>query len=65
MTVQLGGIAPDGKIPFPLMTKGGEIYQMQSIEAWSQGRYGTMGSMSDMTSVLHQSVAINSKGGYC
>jgi hypothetical protein len=33
-TVQSGGAAPDGKIPFPLMTKG-EIYQMQRIEALS------------------------------
>jgi hypothetical protein len=47
-TVQSGGAAPDGKIPFPLMTKGerfiirawfqGEqIYQMQRTEAWFQG----------------------------
>jgi hypothetical protein len=26
--VYSGGAALDGKIPFPLMTKGGEIYQM-------------------------------------
>ena len=32
-----GGAAPDGKIPFPLMTKGGGIYQMQRKEAWFQG----------------------------
>ena len=37
MTVQLGGAAPDGKIPFSLMTKGGEIYQMQRTKAWFQG----------------------------
>jgi hypothetical protein len=29
------------------------------------GSDGHMGSMSDMNSVLHQSVAINFKGGYC
>jgi hypothetical protein len=28
-------------------------------------RHGSMGSMSDMISVLHQSVAINAKGGDC
>jgi hypothetical protein len=28
-------------------------------------RHGSRGSMSDMISVLHQSVAINAKGGYC
>jgi hypothetical protein len=30
-----------------------------------RGRNGHRGSMSDMTSVLHQSVVNNSKGGYC
>jgi hypothetical protein len=28
-------------------------------------RHGSSGSMSDMISVLHQSVAINAKGGDC
>ena len=28
-------------------------------------RHGSRGSMSDMISILHQSVAINSKGGDC
>jgi hypothetical protein len=28
-------------------------------------RHGSRGSMSDMISVLHQSVSINAKGGYC
>jgi hypothetical protein len=28
-------------------------------------RHGSKGSMSDMISVLHQSVAINAKGGDC
>ena len=36
-TVQSKGETLDGMIPFPLMTKGGEIYQMQRIEAWFQG----------------------------
>ena len=36
MTVQLGGAAPDVKIPLLLMTKGGEIYQMQRTEVWFQ-----------------------------
>jgi hypothetical protein len=31
----------------------------------SRGSDGHRGSMSDMTSVLHQSVSINAKGGYC
>jgi hypothetical protein len=44
--VQSGRETPDGKIPFPLMTKGErfircrgkrQIYQMQRIEAWFQG----------------------------
>jgi hypothetical protein len=38
-TVQSGGATPDGKIPFPLMTKEGEIYQMQRTEAWFQGEH--------------------------
>jgi hypothetical protein len=28
-------------------------------------RHGSRGSMSDMISILHHSVAINAKGGYC
>jgi hypothetical protein len=31
----------------------------------SRGSIGHRGSISDMTSVLHQSVSINAKGGYC
>jgi hypothetical protein len=47
-TVQSGGVAPDGKIPLPLMTKGErfircrgqrKIYQMQRTEAWFQGEH--------------------------
>jgi hypothetical protein len=59
MTVQSGGEAPDGKIPYPSMKKG-EIF----IICRGQ-RHGSKGKMSDMISVLHQSVAINSKGGDC
>jgi hypothetical protein len=58
-TVQSGGATLDGKIPLPLMTKG-EIF----IRCRGQ-RHGSRGSMSDMISVLHQSVSINAKGGYC
>jgi hypothetical protein len=49
-TIQSGGATPDGKIPFPLMTKGErfirckgqrhgsrEIYQMQRTEAEDRG----------------------------
>jgi hypothetical protein len=57
-TIQSGEASPDGKIPLPLMTKG-EIF----IICIGQ-MHGSRGSMSDMISVLHQSVAINSKGGY-
>jgi hypothetical protein len=31
----------------------------------SRGNNGHRGIMTDMTSVLHQSVSINAKGGYC
>ena len=58
-TVQSGGAALDGKIPLPLMTKG-EIF----IKCRGQ-RHGFRGSMTDMISVLHQSVSINAKGGDC
>jgi hypothetical protein len=30
---------------------------------YKEHRHGSMGSMSDMISVLHQSVSINAKGG--
>jgi hypothetical protein len=58
-TVQSGGAAPDGKIPLPLMTKGERFIKCRGQ------RHGSKGSMSDMISVLHQSVAINAKGGDC
>jgi hypothetical protein len=58
------------KDTFSIDDKGGEIYQMKRTEAWFQGeswsqkcRHGSRGSMSDMISVLHQSVSINAKGG--
>jgi hypothetical protein len=35
--VQSGGVAPDGKIPFPLITKGESFYQMWMTEAWFKG----------------------------
>jgi hypothetical protein len=68
------GSSPGWKDTFSIDDKGGEIYQMQRTEAWFQGsrfircrgqRHGSRGSMSDMISVLHQSVAINAKGGDC
>jgi hypothetical protein len=46
-------------IPFPLMTKGERFIICRGQ------RHGFRGSMSDMISVLHQSVAINAKGGDC
>jgi hypothetical protein len=42
------------------MVPGGEYL----LDAEDQ-RHGSRGSMSDMISLLHQSVAINAKGGYC
>jgi hypothetical protein len=57
--VQLGGVASDGKIPLPLMKKGGIFIKCRGQ------RHCSRGSMSDMISVLHQSVSINSKGGDC
>jgi hypothetical protein len=71
-TVQLGGATPDGKIHFPLMTKGERFIRCRTQRHGSRGSDGHRGSMSDMTSVLHdmtsvlhQSVSINAKGGYC
>jgi hypothetical protein len=66
--VQLGGVAPDGKIPLPLMTKGGRFIRCRGHKHGSRGsrfiryrgqRHGSRGSMSDMILVLHQSVSIN------
>ena len=64
-TVQLGGVASDGNIHFPLMTKGERFIKCGAQRHGSRGSNGHMGRMSDMTSVLHQSVFINVKGGYC
>jgi hypothetical protein len=36
-TIQSGGINPVWKYTFAIDDKGGEIYQMQRIEAWFQG----------------------------
>jgi hypothetical protein len=57
--VQSGGATSDGKIPLPLMTKGERFIRCRGQ------RHGSRGSMSDMISILHQSVAINAKGGDC
>jgi hypothetical protein len=73
-TVQLGGVTLDGKIPFPLMTKGERFIRCRGQRHGSRGRrfircrgqrHGSRGSMSDMILVLHQSVSINAKGGDC
>ena len=73
-TVQLGGAAPDGKIPLPLMKKGERFIRCRGQRHGSRRRifiicrgqrHGSRGSMSDMISLLHQSVAINAKGGDC
>jgi hypothetical protein len=71
-TVQSGGAALDGKIPLPLMIKRERFIRCRGQRHGSRGsifircrgqRHGSKGSMSDMISVLHQSVAINAKGG--
>jgi hypothetical protein len=68
-TVQIGGAAPDGKIPLPLMTKGERFIRCKGQRHGSRGsmrqRHGSRGRMSDMILVLHQSVSINAKGGDC
>jgi hypothetical protein len=73
-TSSVRGSSPRREVTFSIDVKGGEIYQMQdreldawreSTEAWFQGERWSQGSMSDMTSVLHQSVSINAKGGDC
>jgi hypothetical protein len=72
--VQSGGAAPDGKIPFPLMTKGERFIRCKGQRHGFRGskfmrcrgqRHGSRGSMSDMICVLNQSVSINAKGGDC
>jgi hypothetical protein len=73
-TVQLGGVAPDGKIPLSLMTKGERFIKCKGKRHGSRGRifircrgqsHASRGSRSDMILVLHQSVSINAKGGDC
>jgi hypothetical protein len=76
------GSSPGWKDTFSIDDKGGQIHQMQRTEAWFQGeqwsqrcrgwRHVYRGSMSDMTSilhdiilVLHESVSMNSKGEDC
>jgi hypothetical protein len=74
MTIQLGGESSDGKLPFPLMSKGERftryrtksyILRERAQRHVSRGSDGHSESISDMTSVLHKSVSINAKGGYC
>jgi hypothetical protein len=52
-TVQLGGADPDGKIPFPLMTKGEIFIRYREQRHGSKGSDGHRKSMSDMNLVLH------------
>jgi hypothetical protein len=66
------GRRPEWKYTFSIDDKGGDIYQIQRTEAWFQGepwsqrcRHGSRGRMSDMISIIHQSVSINAKGGDC
>jgi hypothetical protein len=66
------GCIPVWKYAFFIDDKGGEIYQMQRQMLGEReqrhgfrGSDGHRGSMSDMTSVLHQSVVINAQRGYC
>ena len=69
------GRNPIWKATFSIDEKWGDIYQMLSTEAWFQGERWSQGEivdMSDMTSelndialVLHKSVSINAKVGYC
>jgi hypothetical protein len=70
--IQSGGATRYEKIPFPLMTKGERFIICRGQRHGSRGRrfirckgkrHGSRGSMSDMISVLHQSVAITAKGG--
>jgi hypothetical protein len=61
------GSNPRWKYTFSIDDKGGEIHQMQRTEAWFQGeqwsqrcrgqRHVSRGSMSDMTSVLHDIIS--------
>jgi hypothetical protein len=65
-TIQLRGAGLDGKIHFPLMTKGERFITCRTQRHGSRGGDGHGGSMIvDMNLVLHQSVSINVKGGDC
>ena len=65
--VWLGAGAPDGKLPFPLMSKGERFFRCR-IENYmlgerdqrhgSRGSDGHRGSMSDITSILHDMTSI-------
>jgi hypothetical protein len=58
----------EGKLPFSLNVKGGEITHMHAEKAQihdSKGSDGNRRIMSVMTSIFHQSVSINAKGGNC
>jgi hypothetical protein len=64
-TVQLGGEAPNGKIHFPLITKGERFIRCRGQRHCSRGSMSDITSvLHDMISVLHHSVVINDKGGY-
>jgi hypothetical protein len=70
--VQSREASPDEKIPFPFMKKGeiftickGKFFEKEHIGMVLWGVMVTRGSISDMTSILNQSVSINAKGGYC
>jgi hypothetical protein len=70
--VQSVGENLDGKIHFPLMTKGerfirckGKCFEKEHRGIVPRGVMVTRGIMSDMTSLFHKSVFINSKRGYC
>jgi hypothetical protein len=60
------GRTSDGKIPFTLMTKGERFIRCRGQRHVSRGSMSDMTSvLHDIISVLHQSVAINAKGGDC
>jgi hypothetical protein len=72
--VQSGGATLDGKIPFPLMKKGERFircrgqrhgYRGRRLIRYRGQRHGSRGRKRDMISLLHHTVSINAKGGYC
>jgi len=52
-------------IMLSLMTKGELFIRCRAQRHGSRGSNGHRGSMSDMNSILDQSVSINANGGYC